>query len=374
MKLSLQTFTSLVQSMSAATQSASRAALDLSVGSTIRSILEGSASIGLWIQWLILQVLQMTRAATSSGADLDSWMADFSLIRLPATFATGTVTFSRLNPGFQASIPSGALVRTADTAQLFAVVADAANPYWSGPQNAYLLPAGTATAEVPVTAQAAGGAGNVQAGAITMLATPLPGVDAVTNSTPFFNGMDQEADSAFRGRFQGFLASRARATSTAVGFAVRSVQQNLTYTINENVDEPGNRRLGHFVVTVDDGSGVPSQGLLEAVYAAIDAVRPIGSTFSVRPPVVIPISVWLRLELDPSANPGLTSSKVVRKITDYVDSLGIGLSLPLTRIAQLAYDADDSIRSVGGVLLDNSASDIVPPSNGVLKVAQVVVS
>src|SRR5487761_2698298 len=110
MKLALQTFTSLVQGMAATTQSASRQVLDLTVGSTLRAILEANASVGLWMQWLILQVLQMTRAATSSGVDLDSWMADFSLARLPATFATGTVTFSRLVPTIPASISPGTLV------------------------------------------------------------------------------------------------------------------------------------------------------------------------------------------------------------------------------------------------------------------------
>ena len=192
MKLSFQTFSGLVQGMAAATQSASRQVLDLSVGSTLRAVLEANASVGLWMQWLILQVLQMTRAATSSGADLDSWVADFSLTRLPATFATGTVTFSRLTPGAPALIQPGVLVRTSDAAQTFSVTADPASPLWNAAQGGYSLPAGTASAELPVVAKNAGTAGNVQAGTVTMLASALPGVDAVINPAPFANGMDAE--------------------------------------------------------------------------------------------------------------------------------------------------------------------------------------
>ena len=53
MQLPLQTFTSLVQGMAAAVQAASARILDLTIGSTLRAILEATASIGLWMQWLI---------------------------------------------------------------------------------------------------------------------------------------------------------------------------------------------------------------------------------------------------------------------------------------------------------------------------------
>ena len=73
--------TALRSRSAAATQSASRQPLDLSTGSTLRAILEANASIGLWLQWLILRVLQTTRAASSTDNDLDSWVADFGLSR-----------------------------------------------------------------------------------------------------------------------------------------------------------------------------------------------------------------------------------------------------------------------------------------------------
>ena len=126
MQLSLRSFNALVQSMAAAVEASATQLLDLTVGSTLRAVLEANASIGLWMQWLILQVLRTTRAATSNGADLDSWMADLTLTRLPAVAATGTVTFSRFTPGMSALIPVGALVRTADGTQTFAVSVDTA--------------------------------------------------------------------------------------------------------------------------------------------------------------------------------------------------------------------------------------------------------
>ena len=95
MQLQLQTFSTLVNNAAAAVQGAAAQLVDLTVGSTLRAILEANASIALWLQWLILQVLRMTRASTSAAADLDSWMADYAFTRLPATAAGGGVTLSR---------------------------------------------------------------------------------------------------------------------------------------------------------------------------------------------------------------------------------------------------------------------------------------
>ena len=122
-------------------------------------------------------MLQSTRAATSTGADLDSWMADFSLARLPAVPASGTVTLSRFTPSGRALAPVGALVRTADGAQSFAIIADRNSPYFSASDQAYVLPAGVASVDVPVAAQVAGALGNVQAGSISLIVTAMPGVD-----------------------------------------------------------------------------------------------------------------------------------------------------------------------------------------------------
>ena len=176
MQLSLRTFSTLVQNMAAAVQASATQLLDLTVGSTLRAVIEANASIALWMQWLILQVLRTTRAATSSGADLDSWMADMSVTRLPAIAATGIVTFSRFSPTMPALIPAGALARTADGTQTFLVSIDTTDPAWVPASNGYVVAAGVASLDVPVMAAIHGGAGNVQAGAVSLLASAIPGV------------------------------------------------------------------------------------------------------------------------------------------------------------------------------------------------------
>ena len=89
MQLQLLNFQTLVANAAAAVQGSARQLIDLTIGSTLRAILEANASLALWMQWLIVQVLASTRASTSSGADLDTWMADFSFARLPSSVGAG---------------------------------------------------------------------------------------------------------------------------------------------------------------------------------------------------------------------------------------------------------------------------------------------
>ena len=374
MQLSLQTFSTLVQNMSAAVQSTTAQLLDLSVGSALRAVLEANASIALWMQWLILQVLQTTRAATSSGPDLDSWMADLSLTRLPAVAATGTVTFSRFTPTVAALVPAGALVRTGDGTQTYAVTIDTANPAWSAGQNGYLLAAGVAALSVPVVAQVHGDAGNVQAGSITLLATALPGIDTVTNAAALQGGLNAESDPAFRARFQNFINSRSRATPAAIGYAIANIQQGLEYTIQENTSAAGATAMGSFVVTVDDGSGSPPSSLLSTVSAAIDAVRPIGSIFTLQPPTVLIATVSLTITVTSDAVKSQIVGPVATAIAGFIDALPIGMALPISRLAQVAYDASEQINNVSALEINGSTADIVPPLSGVVKAGVVAVN
>jgi uncharacterized phage protein gp47/JayE len=374
MQLSLRTFGMLVQSMAAAVQASVTQLLDLTAGSTLRAVLEANASIGLWMQWLILQVLRTTRAASSDGADLDTWMADLTLTRLPAVAATGTVTLSRFTPGMSALIPTGALVRTADGTQTFAVTADTSHPSWSAPNNGYVVSDAIASLDVPVTAQTTGSVGNVQVGTISMLASAIPGIDSVNNASAFQNGLDAESDDSFRNRFRNFIASRSRATPLAVGYAISGIQQGLNYALQENVSPSGQLLMGSFVVTVDDGSGSPSTALLSTVQSAIDTVRPVGSIFSVQSPTVLKTDISLTVTVPAGTAKAPIQALVGDAIGSFIDRLSIGASLPLTKLAQIAYSASPAVVNVSALAANGSASDVAVAANGVVKAGIIAVN
>lgn len=374
MNLSLQNFATLVQNAAAALQNAAGTLLDLSVGSVLRALLEAAASVALWLQWLIVEVLAMTRASTSTGADLDSWMADFGFSRLPAQAAAGTVVFSRATPSQAAFIPLGTAVKTADGTMTFIVTADPGNPAYSAAQGGYTVGAGVAALAVPVVATTPGTAGNVLANTVTLLASALPGIDQVTNPAAFAGGMNAESDAAFRARFIAYINSRSLATPLAVASAVEALQQGLFYAIAENRDPSGAVRPGFFTVTVDDGSGNPPASLLAAAAEAIEAVRPVGTSFAVQPPVALNPTIAMSLTLAPGTLLPQAQTAVSAAVSAYVAGLGLGAPLPLTRLAQLAYDALPGILNVSNLTINGAAADLIPPANGVIRNPQVVVS
>jgi uncharacterized phage protein gp47/JayE len=374
MTLNLQNFTTLVQNAAAAVQGASTALLDLSVGSVLRAVLEASSSVALWLQWLILQVLSMTRAATSTGSDLDSWMADYGLTRLPAIAASGNVTFSRFTPSNAALIPVGAEVSTADSTESFSVIAVTTNPAWNAAQNGYAIAAGVAAVSVPVVALTLGTVGNVQPNTITLLATAIPGIDQVTNPLAFTGGTNAETDAAFRARFVNYINSRSLATPIAIGNAIAGIQQGLTYLLQENTDPAGDTVMGFFTVTINDGSGNPPASLISTVTATIEAVRPVGSRYAVLPPTPIAAAISLDVTLSPAGSLATVASEITTAITDFVATLAIGATLPISRLAQLAYDADPSVINVTSLSINGANADLVPPATGVITTASVVVN
>ena len=369
MALQLQDFPTLVKTQAAAMSTSCQQLVDMTVGSVIRALLEANASVGLWIQWLIMQVLGATRASTSIGSDLDSWVADFGMTRFGSIAASGTVTLSRITAGAQTTILPGALARTGmgSNDQVFVVVGDPSNPAWTG--TGYTLMGSENLVTVRVQAQQAGASGNVVAHSITVLATAIPGIDSVTNLFAMSGGIDAETDDALRARFAGFLDSRNRATNQAVGFAIASIRQGVSFTIADRVDASGALRPGHFTITVDDGSGVPSSEFLNAVGQAVDLVRPIGSTFSVRPPLVIPISVGLQI-----VGPTSTIPNVQNAITTYISKMPIGAALTTTRLYQLAYSADARVVNALAATIEGRAEDYVPPIQGLLRPSSVMIT
>ena len=372
MQLPLQDFTTLVRNMAAGVQGSARVLIDLTAGSVLRAILEANASVALWLQWIAVQILAATRAATSSGSDLDSWVADFGLARLPGQAAATTLTFARFTPGIAATIPVGAQVKTGDTTLTFTVLADPANPAFSAATSSYTLPAPAASLTLAAQATVPGMAGNVAASAISLLATAMPGIDTVSNPYAASGGMDPEPDTALRSRFANFIDSRARATPAAIAFAIQSLQQGLTYVLAENTDPSGASRPGFFTVTVDDGSGYPPRTTIAAVSAALESVRPVGTQFAVQPPTVITANITLAIAT-PASTHAAAQANVSAAIQSYTAGLTIGMPLPLSRIAAIAYAADPSISNVSGMAI-NDAADLVPPPTCIIKPGTVTVN
>ena len=374
MSIQTQSFATIVQNAVIAIQGAATQLVDLTVGSVLRAVMEANAAIVLWLQGIALQIATLTRFATSNGTDADSWAADYGFVRLTAQAATGQVTFSRFTSTNQAVIPVGSVVQTADGTQKYTVVADTTQSAYNATQNAYIIQAGTTSCIATVVAQNAAAASNAIAGYINTLSQSIPYVDTVTNAAGFTNGADPETDVAFRIRFIAYIASLAKATKSAVGNAITSLKQGVVYTLTENYTYGGVASQGYFYVVVDDGTGAPSSTLLSSVSNAIDAVRPVGSTFGVFSPVVLSATVAMTIVTAAGYNHAATAAIVQAAILSYINTLPLGTALAYSRLAQIAYDASAGVTNVTGVTLNSGTSDVAATAQQVIKSSSVTVS
>jgi len=372
--LNVKSFTQLVQDQAAAVQTKAKALVDFSVGSILRAVSESVAALGLWLQGLVLQVLALTRLATSTGTDVDTWVNDWGVTRLAATLAAGSVTFSRYVPTNSALIPLGAQVQTADGTQTFQVVLDATNSAWSSSQNGYLLPANVSSVTVPVQAVTGSVSGNVVAGAVNTMTTAIVGVDYVSNANPFTGGSDAEGDAALRARFVLFIASLSKGTVAAIEYAVSSLQLGLQCTVLENVNFDGSANPGYLTVTVDDGTGAPPNSILTTAAAAVGATRAGGIMWGVFAPIVLTADIAIVLSTKPGYDHNSVVAIVAAAVTSFVNTLPLGQSLYFLQLAQVIYGASPGVAAITSMSMNNASADIIATLQNVVKIDSLVVS
>lgn len=358
--LTTQSFGATVSNFATAVQGNASSLIDFSVGSVLLAIGEAMGGVAMWLQGLILQVAALTRAATSSDADLDSWFAQFGFAREPAVAATTQETFARYTATNQATIPVGALVASADGSVTFAAIADSTNAAYNASQNAYICPAGQASVEVTTQCTVGGTIGNVSAGALNTLGTAISGIDYVTNGANVQNGIAAESDAAARSRFVLWVAGLGGATLIAIRAAIAGVQQNMSGIIIENQQYNGQTQYGYFTVVANDGSNSLTSTEQTNVANAIEAVRPLTVTYGVHGPNQYAVTVSMTITTASGYTHSAVTAQVQAALIAYINGIqttASGALLPYTSLAAQAYDIA-GVTNVTNVLLNGGASDL----------------
>ena len=321
-----------------------------------------SVSVQLdYLQAEVQLVLNLARAQTSTGPDLDTWMAQFNFYRLPATLATGQVTLSNsMAASQQIVVPVGTIVQTVGAGILFQIVADTTQSAYSAIAGGYVLAVGQTSMTATIQALVGGSVSNVLANTLIQFGTSAPGVSFVTNPAPIVNGVSAESDAAFRNRFILYLATLAKATRAAILAAAMSVQQGLLINLLENEQPNGQTLLGSFTVIADDGSGSPPTSLLTSIFNAVNLVR----AFSVQPFVVGPQQLSVTISITIRVPTGITAATVITAVQNaiaaYVNELGPGSELYISQVNQIALGVANVVAVSPGTTLNGQQADLTP--------------
>lgn len=237
---------------------------DFRVGSVARTLLEApAAEIDELYQNMWIGLKEAIPVATFTSFGFDA---------IPASGASGTLTFSRLAPATTPVIISAGTAVTLDGGgDRYLTQVDA------------IIDTGQTQVSAMAYCETTGTSTNVPALSLVKLAAPIPGVDAVTNMAAFANGRDAETDEERKARFQGYISTLPRGTIAAVSYGARSaVMIDATGQITEFAKyavvvepylEDANIPVGLVDCYIHNGVGDTSVGLIAEAQRIIDGYR-----------------------------------------------------------------------------------------------------
>lgn len=340
----------------------------LNPGDPLLAIFQASAAQAVFLESLDDTIANYARAQTSTGAALDSWMAQFGFIRLAAIPASGPVLFSTASVlSYNVVIPVGSIVQTSGGAIQFQVIADTTQPAYNATANAYIILAGATSASVTVQCTVAGTTGNVSANTITQLSSTIPGVASINNAAAFTNGVVAESDTAFFTRWVAHLSSLSNATLSAITAAINAIQTGLDFQILDNTTQTNTTEYGFFTVVVENGNQPPSSSLLTTITNTLNTVR----AFTVQDVVVAPTIVTLTgIALTVHLSATGTNAGIQTALATFVNNLKIGTKLAISDIISNALANGAASVEGNSVTINGSPNDYVINDLQVLRIVQ----
>jgi uncharacterized phage protein gp47/JayE len=337
---------------------ASQKITNLRAGSTAFAFAQAMSAMGISLQQLMVHVANITRLATSYGADVDSYVGDFGMKRLPAITTQGQVFATRTISGSTLIVPvTGAVCQTSINQIQFQLIGDSSQPNYNTSDNSYIY--GPNDTSISMTAQAITNplTLGIAANTLTQIVSGFVGVNSITNPLPFTNGMPAESDIQLKIRFVEFIGSLAQATETAIEYAINTVQQGLTFKLIETLTFGGAPYPGGFTVVVDDGTGNISSALLAAITTAILPVRAAGIVFQVFAPTNVPINVNCAVAALPGYSQSALEAQVESNIAAFINTLGVGVNCGIVNVGAIIQNTP-GVMEYSGLTLNGGTTDI----------------
>ena len=238
----------------------------------------------------------------SKGDALDDLGDEKGVYRVLGSFATDYVTFTLLDdPATELlQIETGTEVHTNDNV-LFEVTEDVN------------INIGEIEVNAPVQCTDPGTIGNVRAGTITNIKTPLSFDAVVNNGSDFTNGVDREEDDDYRDRLSKHpnyypVATKAWYEATANEIASYSYWDKSNYTLTYKPRDSG------------------TAGLLQAKFEEDAYETPYPLYFNEASPLTVidEATHKIMVIMNPSFDFETAKPQIVDNVTDYVNNFGLG--------------------------------------------------
>jgi len=305
------------------------------------------------VSWCLHQVylvladqVRLGIPSESDGAWLDIHADQVEAPRQAMGKAKGTVHFTREASSGNISIAKGRIVRSepdgTGRVHRFVTTEDA------------VMPNGQEEVAVPVESEDYGASANVTPGQISLIVTPIPGVDAVTNRSGWLltEGVDKESDPNLKQRYSLQWKGNDGYSSNAYERWARSVSGVLDVAVNDQ--HP--RGQGTVDIVIRGMAGMPTEELLIKVREAIAPNAHQNDDWMVLAPSPFNVAMSLVLHLKPEAVWEDVRPKVdaaIRNLFAKPDAsaeeaymFGVGEDMTQDRVVGAIMKASSSIKEV----------------------------
>ncbi|MFS8214830.1 baseplate J/gp47 family protein [Paenibacillus sp. S29] len=328
-----KTMESIIQDMVDWSRGVSSKITDFVVGSRARTMLE---AVGKELEEYYDKTWRAMRKAIGEGI-----YSAFGFPKLPALYATGTVTFTRVTPAdTNYLVPVGTLLKTQATASKapisYRTTSDA------------VIAIGAMSVDVPVICLTPGLDGNTEAQTITDFVSKPTGIDTVFNGAAFSNGKEEETQDEQKNRFKKFIASLSRGTLQSIEYGATTVQLTdatglaIERVVDSQAFEDLPARKGEVDLYVWNGVGTASAELFAAIQKTLTGYyedgKPVygyksaGIQINLFSVTTKPVNIRLTIKFDDGTTLSTIQTDIEREIRDYFSGVKQGQEMVQTEL------------------------------------------
>ncbi|MBQ0097926.1 MAG: baseplate J/gp47 family protein [Oscillospiraceae bacterium] len=271
-------------------------------------------------------VLRQMFVNTATGEYLDMHAQRRGLNRKDATKAKGVVTFyADTIPTENITVSAGTVICTSSDEAIRFVTDEDVTMYHN-----------VRTVTAPVTAEVAGKSGNVEAGAVSVIVTPVVGITSVKNLNAFEGGENAENDENLRKRVLESYKDISNGTNSVY---YKKLAQSIDGVYSAGV-YPKARGTGTVNVYVAAKGGPVTASVLSQVQDIMDVSRELNVDVKVYQATRLNYTLYVRLEQEDGYDFDELSITIRNKLCEYINSLGIGVDVLLKDIGEIIYHTD----------------------------------
>ena len=333
-------------------------------GSVIRTIVEAILAETDIQNYTIEQIYRAMNIDTATDEDLDAIVSILGVVRKQATYAEGTITFGRSD------------VYDTDINIQYAQIVSTRQDNNTGIIHEFIvtdsdakLPKDQLKTAVNIRALNPGRI-YLPAGSITIMSTPIIGIEYVTNEVEFSSGTDKETDEELRARAKQALAGLGKGTNAALRSALLDVDG-----VDDVIVMDMNRGVGTADIIAVTSEIPPSITLQNEVNDIISITKPAGIHIEVIYPTIISHDIAITL-IDisgtMSAIPAAYISSAGHAIMEYCSSLSVGDTFIISQLE----------RAIGNAISDNNidvettmpSANVTPASTEVIRHGTITIN